>query len=71
VFVFSGGLNNFSREEAKKIARKFGAETSENISSKTDFLVIGANYGSKRRKAESFEIKIISEKEFMDLIKNH
>ena len=68
-FVFTGELNSMTREEAKEKVRKLNGEVSESISRKTDYLVVGENPGSKLEKAQKRGIKIINEKEFLDLIK--
>ncbi|MDD5639029.1 MAG: NAD-dependent DNA ligase LigA, partial [Candidatus Pacebacteria bacterium] len=68
-FVFTGELNSMTREEAKEKVRNLNGEVSESISRKTDYLVVGENPGSKLEKAQKIGIKIINEKEFLDLIK--
>jgi len=68
-FVFTGELNSMTREEAKEKVRDLNGEVSESISRKTDYLVVGENPGSKLEKAQKIGIKIINEKEFLDLIK--
>ena len=68
-FVFTGELNSMTREEAKEKVRNLNGEVSESISRKTDYLVVGENPGSKLEKAQKRGIKIINEKEFLDLIK--
>ncbi len=71
VFVFTGELERYSREEAKKLVEKLGAETSDSISSKVTHLVVGKNPGSKLEKAKKFsKIKIIGEDEFYKLLEN-
>ncbi len=69
VFVFTGVLENFTRDEAKEIVRKLGGRVSESISKKTDYLVIGDNPGSKIEKAKKLGVEIINEKEFLQILR--
>jgi DNA ligase (NAD+) len=66
--VLTGSLNSMSREKAKSIVRELGGDVSESISQKTTFLVAGKEPGSKLEKAKSLGVKIISEKEFLQMI---
>lgn len=68
-FVLTGSLASMSREEAKEKIRNFGGNVSESVSRKTDYLVVGENPGSKLDKAQALKIKIISEEEFLRLLK--
>ena len=68
ILVFTGSMEKVSREEAKELARQAGAEVSESVSKKTDFLVAGEDAGSKLAKAKSLGVKIISEKDFLELL---
>lgn len=67
-FVFTGELESISREKAQEKVRELGGKTPSSISKKTDFLVVGKNPGSKYEKAKKWGIKIINEKEFLELI---
>ncbi|WP_233884199.1 NAD-dependent DNA ligase LigA [Tenacibaculum piscium] len=70
VFVVSGVFHQMSRNELKKAIEDNGGKVSSSISKKTSFIVAGDNMGpSKLTKAESLEIPIISEQDFMDMIK--
>ena len=68
-FVFTGELESMSRSEAIGALRELGGKDSTSVSKKTSFVVAGNNPGSKFKKAEKLEIKIISEKEFIEMIK--
>lgn len=68
-FVFTGTLPTLSREEAKEMALREGGKISESISSKTSYLVAGENPGTKREKAEELGVRILSEKDFLGLLK--
>lgn len=69
-FVFTGELKTMSRTEAEALAKANGAKTSGSVSSKTYAVVAGAEAGSKLKKAESLGIKIMSEEDFLALLKN-
>ncbi len=69
-FVVSGVFEKVSRNELKKLIEDNGGKVSSSISSKTSFVVAGANMGpSKLEKANKLEISIISEDEFLSKIK--
>jgi DNA ligase (NAD+) len=69
-FVFTGGLETMTRDEAKSLVRKYGGNISESVSKKTDYIVAGEEAGSKLEKAKSLGVKILSEKDYLELIKN-
>ena len=60
---------DFTRDEAKKLIEEAGGKVTGSVSKKTDYLVVGENAGSKYDKAKELGIKILSEKEFIKLIK--
>ncbi len=68
VFVLTGTLSDYSRNEASEIIENFGGKTSSTVSKKTDYVLAGEEAGSKLTKAESLGVKIITEKEFKDMI---
>ena len=68
IFVFTGNLEKLSRKEAILKIEKLGAKPSTSISKKTDFLIVGNKPGSKFKKAQDLDIKILTENEFLDLI---
>ncbi|MEN2998505.1 MAG: NAD-dependent DNA ligase LigA, partial [Brevinematia bacterium] len=63
--VVTGTLKNFSRDEIKRILTALGCKVTEAVSSKTDFLLLGENPGSKYNKALELGVRIISEEEFL------
>lgn len=67
-FVFTGGLETMTRDGAKEKARALGADVSESVSKKTDYVVVGTEPGSKYEKARQLGVKILDEKEYMRLI---
>jgi DNA polymerase III subunit epsilon len=67
--VFTGDLIEYTREEAAHKIKLLGADVNTSISKKTDLVVIGRNPGpSKLEKINQFQIKTISEEEFMKMI---
>lgn len=67
--VFTGELKSYSRLEALELIRKLGGNSSSVVSKNTDFVVAGDNPGSKYEKAKKLGVKIITEKEFKEMIK--
>jgi len=67
-FVLTGSLTSMTRDEAKVAIRERGGKISESISQKTDYLVVGENYGSKHDRAMELKIKILSESELNNLL---
>ena len=65
--VFTGSLTLFTRSEAEAHARTLGAVTSSSISARTDYLVAGANAGSKLAKAEALGVTVLSEEEWAEM----
>ena len=68
-FVFTGELQSMTRSQAQNIVIKEGGEVSSSVSKKTSYVVVGKNPGSKLDKAKKLGVKIIDEKEFLDLLK--
>jgi DNA ligase (NAD+) len=68
--VFTGTFNTMSRAEAKVRAEELGANVGSSVSGKTDYLVIGANPGSKARMAIDLGVAVVTEDEWLNLIAN-
>jgi DNA ligase (NAD+) len=64
-WVFTGGLETMTREEAKEIVRDLGADVSESVSKNTTYVVAGTDPGSKYDKAKKFGVEILTEREFL------
>lgn len=65
--VVTGTMKKFSRNDIKALLEKLGAKVSESVSSKTDFLIFGDKAGSKFSKANSLNVKTLSEEEFNEI----
>jgi len=68
-FVITGTLSTLSREATKDKIKKLGGHAVESVSSKTDYVVVGENPGSKAEKARKLGVRIIDEEELIALIK--
>ena len=66
--VFTGSLKELSREEAKHLSTQIGAKISNNVSARTDFVIIGDKPGSKARKANELGVTILTEKKWLEKI---
>lgn len=67
-FVFTGQLESFTRDEAKRMVQGLGGLVSSSVSRKTNFVVVGKEPGSKFEKAKRLNVRILSEEEFKKLI---
>ncbi len=67
-FVFTGGLDHRSREEAGELVLQHGGKVSGSVSKKTDYVVVGSDPGSKRDKAKELGVTILSESDFEKLL---
>ncbi len=67
-FVFTGSLENLSREQAKEKVVELGGSVSSSVSKKIDYLVAGSNPGSKFSQAEEQSIEILDEDKFIDMV---
>jgi DNA ligase (NAD+) len=66
--VFTGTLAQMTREEAKALAERLGAKVSGSVSKKTDYVVAGAEAGSKLKKAAELGVNVLDEQQFIDLV---
>ncbi len=66
--VFTGKAEKFTRDEFSEIVRKYGGIPVDSVSKNTDLLVVGENPGSKLEKAKALGVKILTEKEFLELL---
>ncbi|MDD5696354.1 MAG: NAD-dependent DNA ligase LigA [Candidatus Pacebacteria bacterium] len=67
-FVITGTLKSLGREEAKEKIEEGGGEVSSSVSKGIDYLILGANPGSKYDKARQLGVKILKEKEFLKIL---
>ncbi len=67
-YVLTGSLSSMSREEAKEVLRKLGADVSSSVSKKTSGVVAGEEAGSKLDKARELGVPVLSESEFLKLL---
>lgn len=67
-FVVTGTLEGFSRDEVKKRLQALGAKVTGSVSKKTDYVVVGANPGSKLDKAQSLGVELLDEAQLRYLL---
>ena len=67
-FVLTGTLAHFTRDEAKKMIEDAGGKVTGSVSKKTDYVVAGADAGSKLDKAKDLGVKVVDEKEMQQLL---
>ncbi len=67
-FVFTGALARYTRDQAKALVESLGGKVSGSVSRKTDFVVAGADPGSKFDRAKQLGVRILSEEAFEKLI---
>ena len=68
IFVLTGALTKFTRDEASEKIELLGGKVSGSVSKKTSYVVVGENAGSKERKARDLGITILSEDDFLEMI---
>jgi DNA ligase (NAD+) len=67
-FVFTGGLDHFTRDEAQRAVEAAGAGVASSVSKKTSYVVVGRDPGFKLDQARALEVTILTEQEFAALI---
>ncbi len=67
-FVFTGGLERLSREDAKEIVERFGARAVSSVSKATSYVVAGSEAGSKLEKAQALGLEVLDEEGFLKLV---
>jgi len=67
-FVLTGTLTNFSREDAKRMIEEAGGRVTGSVTKNTDYLIVGADPGSKLDKARSLGVKTIDDAELLKLL---
>ena len=66
--VFTGTLEELSRDEAKQLAKNYGFKILSTVNSKLDYLIVGKKPGSKLKIANKLKIKVLTEKNFIKLV---
>jgi len=67
-FVLTGTLSSMTRDQAKEKIERLGGTISSSVSKKTDYLIVGEEPGSKLDKAQELGVRILTEKEFLQMI---
>ena len=68
VFLFTGALTSFTRDEAKELVESLGGEAASSVSKRVDFVVAGEEAGSKYAKAKELGLRILNEEEFRKMV---
>ena len=69
IFVFTGSLEKLTRRDAKDMVEDLGGKASGSVSKNTDFFVAGLGAGSKLKKAEELGIDILTEEDFLKMVR--
>jgi DNA ligase (NAD+) len=69
-FVLTGTLTSMSREEAKQKIESLGGKVVSSVSKNTDFVIVGAEAGSKREKAQTLGILLLDEQKFLTMLQS-
>jgi DNA ligase (NAD+) len=67
-FVLTGSLQNHSRDQAEALIKERGGKVTGSVSKKTDYVLVGEDPGSKLDKAHELHIKVLSEKQFEEML---
>ncbi|MEC4889713.1 MAG: NAD-dependent DNA ligase LigA [Nitrospira sp.] len=67
-FVFTGGLDGYSRDDAKRLVEERGGTVTSSVSKQTSYVVVGHDPGSKLDQARKLGVAVLTEREFADLI---
>lgn len=69
VFVFTGMLDKYTRDEAEKLVEEQGRRATSSVSGETDYLVAGKEPGRKLQDAEELKVRILNEEELERMVK--
>ena len=68
--VVTGTLENFTRQQIEEAIKQAGGKPASSVSKKTDFVLAGAEPGTKLDKAQKLGVKVINEKQFLEMLKS-
>jgi DNA ligase (NAD+) len=69
IFVFTGTLERWAREEAERLVAELGGSATSSVTKKTTYVVAGSNAGSKLTKAKELSVSILSEEDFAAMMR--
>ena len=70
IFVLTGTLSSMGRSEAKRLIESYGGRVASGVSNSTNYLISSGENSTKQRKALELGIKILSESEFLEMLKS-